>query len=107
VKWVLNSDDADETFVVVASGAEFAAAEWPADAGMGMLDDPAMALKPCEPVVIVAVEPDVVAVGFPATELGSGGEELLDEDVGPGIVGDAIFGVFPAAPEKRLSGIVV
>lgn len=60
---MLSSEEADESFVA-ASAVGSAGAEPFADAAVGLLDEPAMALNPCEPVVIVASGPDAPPVGL-------------------------------------------
>lgn len=102
---MLDSEEPDESFVVEASDAEFAAAESSGDATVGTLDEPGMALKPWEPVVFVALGLDAVAVGFSA-ELDSVGTELSDKDVwvGVGLVG--VCGV-PVTPERSPSEVVI
>lgn len=63
---MLSSEEADESFesFVAASAVGSVPAEPFADAAVGLLDEPGMALNPCEPVVIVASGPDAPPVGL-------------------------------------------
>ena len=61
----MSMDDADESFVAVCACAPAsAAADFSADAAVGELEEPTMALNPWEPVVIVASGLDPVSVGL-------------------------------------------
>lgn len=98
---MLSIEEADESFVAAcASGS--AAAEFAADAVVGTLDEPGTALNPWEPVVIVAIGPDLVSVGLWAADPDAIGVEVSDVDVSSGPVGDAVFWV---AAEKSLSEV--
>lgn len=101
-----SKEEADDSFVcacAAASGEDGFAA----DAAVGTLEDPGMALNPWEPVVIVATgppvglwaaEPDAIGVGV--SDLGVSGGDVLDgDDVPSEPVGDAVFVV---AAEKRI-----
>lgn len=107
---MLSNEEADESFVcacAAASGEDGFAA----DAAVGALEEPGMALNPWEPVVIVATGPPVAlwaaepdAIGVGVSDLVVSGGDVSDVVVSDGDfpsepVGDAVFVV---AAGKRI-----
>lgn len=105
MKWVPSNEEADESFVCACAAASEEEG-FAADAAVGTLEEPGMALNPWAPVVIVATgppvglwaaEPDAIGVGV--SDMGVSGVVVSGGDVPSEPVGDAVFVV---AAEKSL-----